>query len=168
MDKQNSNYTANYLEEQCIGRGSFGAAMIVTHKKEGKKYVAKKIILEGLEPKEQENCMMEVNLMKNLDHPNIVKYKESFLTAHLLVIIMEYCEVGDLAYHIKRKVSKPGEHFTEMEIFNWFVQICLALEYVHARRVIHRDIKTQNIFLSGSNTIKVGDFGISKVLESTT
>lgn len=55
-----------------------------------------------------------------------------------------------------------------MEIFNWFVQICLALEYVHARRVIHRDIKTQNIFLTGNNTIKVGDFGISKVLENTT
>ena len=47
------------------------------------------------------------------------------------------------------------------------VQICLALEYVHGRKVIHRDIKTQNVFLTGSNTIKVGDFGISKVLEST-
>ena len=54
-----------------------------------------------------------------------------------------------------------------MEIFNWFVQICLALEYVHGRRVIHRDIKTQNIFLTGNNTIKVGDFGISRVLETT-
>ena len=86
--------------------------------------------------------MLEVNLLKNLDHPNIVQYKESFLTTNQLVIIMEYCEVGDLAYHIKRKVSKEGELFSEMEIFNWFVQICLALEYVHARRVIHRDIKT--------------------------
>jgi len=57
--------------------------------------------------------MMEVNLLRNLDHPNIVKYKESFLTSNLLIIVMEYCEgkydilnivvVGDLAYHIKRK-----------------------------------------------------------------
>jgi serine/threonine protein kinase len=86
--------------------------------------------------------MMEVNLLKNLDHPNIVRYKESFFTTNMMVIIMEYCEVGDLAYHIKRKVAKEGEIFTEMEIFNWFVQICLALEFVHARRVIHRDIKT--------------------------
>ena len=54
-----------------------------------------------------------------------------------------------------------------MEVFNWFVQIGLALEYVHGRRVIHRDIKTQNIFLTGNNTIKIGDFGISKVLETT-
>ena len=55
-----------------------------------------------------------------------------------------------------------------MEIFQWFVQICMALEYVHGRKVIHRDIKTQNVFLTGNKTIKVGDFGISKVLESTT
>ena len=54
---------------------------------------------------------------------------------------MEYCEVGDLSYHIKRKISKD-EHFSETEIFNWFIQIWLSLEYVHARRVIHRDLKS--------------------------
>jgi NIMA (never in mitosis gene a)-related kinase len=74
--------------------------------------------------------------------------------------------VGDLAFHIKRKQQK-NEIFTELEVFNWFVQIGLALEYVHGRRVIHRDIKTQNIFLTGNNTVKIGDFGISKVLETT-
>ena len=71
-----------------------------------------------------------------------------------------------MAYHIKRKQGK-GEHFTELEVFNWVVQIALALEYVHSKRVIHRDIKTQNIFLTGNNTVKIGDFGISKVLETT-
>lgn len=74
--------------------------------------------------------------------------------------------VGDLAYHIKRKQQK-NETFTELEVFNWFIQIACALEYVHGRRVIHRDIKTQNIFLSGNNCVKIGDFGISKVLETT-
>lgn len=74
--------------------------------------------------------------------------------------------VGDMAYHIKRKQGK-NEHFTELEVFNWVVQIALALEYVHSKRVIHRDIKTQNIFLTGNNTVKIGDFGISKVLETT-
>lgn len=56
--------------------------MLVTHKKEGTKYIAKKVNLDGLSAKEQEGCMMEVNLLKNLDHPNIVAYKESFLTSN--------------------------------------------------------------------------------------
>ena len=62
------------------------------HKEEQKKYVAKKVILDGLGAKEQSGCMMEAGLLKNLDHPNIVAYKESFLGNNSLVIIMEYCE----------------------------------------------------------------------------
>jgi len=109
---------------------------------------------------------MEVNLLKNLSHPNIVGYKTSFISRGLLVIIMEYCEVGDLSFHIKRRQAN-GQHFTETEIFNWFVQLCLALEYIHGRKVLHRDLKSQNIFLTGNNTVKLGDFGISRVLENT-
>ena len=86
------------------------------HKAEQIKYVAKKVVLMGLEEKEHTNCLLEVNLLKNLKHPNIVEYKESFLTPSQLIIIMEYCEVGDLAYHIKKKQQK-GENFSEMEIF---------------------------------------------------
>ena len=88
---------------------------------------------------------------------------------------MEYCEgkfrevtviVGDLGFHIKQK-AKAGQKFTENEILNWFVQICLSLDYIHGRKVLHRDIKATNIFLTGNNTVKLGDFGISKVLETT-
>ena len=74
--------------------------------------------------------------------------------------------VGDLNYHIKRK-KKEGAKFTEKEIMNWFIQIAMTLEYIHGRKVLHRDIKVSNIFLTGNNTVKLGDFGISKVLEST-
>jgi len=76
--------------------------------------------LEGLSAKEQEGAMLEVNLLKNLNHVNIVAYKESFLSNGLMIILMEYCEVGDIAFHIKRKANKK-EHFSETEIFNWFV-----------------------------------------------
>ena len=50
---------------------------------------------------------------------------------------------------------------------NWFIQLAMALEYIHGRKVLHRDIKVSNIFLTGNNTVKLGDFGISKVLETT-
>ena len=60
--------------------------------------------------------MLEVNLLKNLDHQHIVAYKQSYFTLEMLIIIMEYCEVGDLSYHIKRKI-KNDEYFTEFEIY---------------------------------------------------
>ena len=77
---------------------------MVLHRAEQKKYVAKKVILDGLQPKEQANCMMEAQLLKNLEHPNIVGYKDSFLDTRskILVIIMEYCE-GKSAKHANNR-----------------------------------------------------------------
>ena len=79
---------------------------------------------------------------------------------------MEYCEAGDLSYHVKKKKASGG-YFSENEISSWFVQILLSLQYIHEKKILHRDIKTSNIYLTGSNTIKLADFGISKVLEAT-
>ena len=90
------------------------------HLTEKKHYISKKIMLSGLKQKEKEGAMLEVNLLKNLDHPNIVAYKQSYFTSEQLIIIMEYCEVGDLTYHIKRKI-KNKEFFEESEIFIWFI-----------------------------------------------
>jgi NIMA (never in mitosis gene a)-related kinase len=105
-------------------------------------------------------------LLKALSHPNIVAYKGSLVEKGILIIIMEFCDVGDLSFHIKKRRAK-NEFFTETEIMNWFVQLCMALEYIQARKVLHRDIKSSNVFLTRNNTIKLGDFGISKVLENT-
>lgn len=69
-----------------------GAAYLVKNKKDGREYIAKKILMGSLENKEQEGALLEVNLLKNLNHPNIVAYKTSFMTMGLLIIVMEYCE----------------------------------------------------------------------------
>ena len=74
--------------------------------------------------------------------------------------------MGDLAYHVK-KMRLKSEHFGEETIMQWFVQLCMSLEYIHKRKILHRDLKSQNIFLTRNNTLKLGDFGISKVLENT-
>ena len=105
-------------------------------------------------------------MLRTLIHPNIVEYKASFIDKGVLIIVMEYCEMRDLAYHIKLRKAK-SQPYSETEIMNYFVQICLSLEYVHGRHILHRDLKSQNVFLTRNNTVKLGDFGISKVLENT-
>jgi len=64
-----------------------------------------------------------------------------------------------------KKKKATGTYFTETEIMNWFVQICLGLNYIHSKRIMHRDLKVSNIFLTANNIAKIGDFGISKVLQ---
>ncbi|XP_044054578.1 serine/threonine-protein kinase Nek1 isoform X2 [Siniperca chuatsi] len=77
---------------------------------------------------------------------------------------MDYCEGGDL---FKKINSQKGVLFSEEQILDWFVQICLALKHVHDRKILHRDIKSQNIFLTKDGTVQLGDFGIARVLNST-
>ncbi|KAL8207260.1 UNVERIFIED_CONTAM: Serine/threonine-protein kinase Nek1 [Gekko kuhli] len=99
-----------------------------------------------------------------MKHPNIVLYRESFEESGCLYIVMDYCEGGDL---FKKINAQKGVLFSEDQIMDWFVQICLALKHVHDRKILHRDIKSQNIFLTKDGTIQLGDFGIARVLNST-
>ncbi|EAR85756.2 Serine/Threonine kinase domain protein (macronuclear) [Tetrahymena thermophila SB210] len=160
-------YKKLYKEIEVIGRGNFGSATLVEKLDNKKQYIAKKIVLSSLNPKQQDSALQEAQLLKDLNHKNIVSYIESFKEEDLLIIIMEYCEHGDLAFHIKRKKQKK-EYFPEMLIVNWFYELALSIKYIHEKKILHRDIKTSNIFITRDGTIKIGDFGISKVLENTT
>lgn len=80
-----------------------------------------------------------------------------------LYIVMEYAEEGDLATLIEKRAASR-KHFQENEILFWFVQICLALWHVHARAFLHRDLKSQNVFVARENVLKLGDFGIARML----
>lgn len=97
-----------------------------------------------------------------MQHPGIVSHIESFidpLKQHMC-IVMDYCEGGDLAQYIKHK---KGIMMEEREILFHFVQMAIALHYIHEKNILHRDLKTQNIFLR-NGLIQLGDFGISKAL----
>lgn len=103
MSDKKSLYTTQYKELKCIGRGNFGCAYLIQDRTSSIKYVAKKIMLGQLPEKEQQNALLEVNLLRYLDHPNIVDYIGSYVEEGSLIIVMEYCDVGDLSYHIKKK-----------------------------------------------------------------
>lgn len=74
---------------------------------------------------------------------------------------MEYCEGGDLALLLKQQSNRP---LKEDKIWKIFLQICLGLEYIHSKRILHRDIKTLNIFLTRDEMVKIGDLGVAKLL----
>ncbi|XP_058276563.1 serine/threonine-protein kinase Nek1 isoform X17 [Hirundo rustica] len=153
-----------YIKVRKIGEGSFGKAILVKAKENGQQYVIKEINISKMSNKEREESRREVAVLANMKHPNIVLYRESFEENGSLYIVMDYCEGGDL---FKKINAQKGILFSEDQILDWFVQICLALKHIHDRKILHRDIKSQNIFLTKDGTIQLGDFGIARVLNST-
>lgn len=155
-----------YKIDKVIGKGSYGEVSLVKHKKDKKQYVMKKVDLSKASDKERKAAEQEAKLLSQLRHPNIVSYRESFQDDQgFLYIVMNFCEGGDLYTKLKSQV-KECQMLKETQVVEWFVQITMALQYMHERHVLHRDLKTQNIFLTKSNIIKVGDLGIARVLES--
>ncbi|GAM22199.1 hypothetical protein SAMD00019534_053740 [Acytostelium subglobosum LB1] len=147
-----------------IGSGSYGDVFLVRNNVDKKQYVQKRIFLKEGE-KQTKETMQEVRLLSDLRHPNIVEFYESFLhDKQHLCIIMAFCEGGDLFSTLK---ARNKDHLDERQVLDWFVQISLALLYMHQKKVIHRDLKTQNIFLTKRGIVKLGDFGISRVLDSS-
>merc|ERR1719171_294351 len=115
---------------------------------------------------EREDALKESRVLSQLRHPYIVKYRENFLEDGWLCIVMDFCEGGDLSERIK-KMRSQRKSFSEEQVLRWFTQAILALKYIHDMKILHRDLKSGNFFLSKSGNLKMGDFGIAKVLECT-
>jgi NIMA (never in mitosis gene a)-related kinase len=153
-----------------IGRGAFGAAVLV--KRSGCLYVMKEVQLGGMSAKEQLEAQHEAKVLRELDHPYIVHYVDSGIQRGKLWIAMEYASGGDLDAYIQAK-KRANKLFAVQEALGIFAQACSALQYLHEKRILHRDLKTKNIFLDkpsvsdATPVVKLGDFGISKVLAHT-
>ena len=158
---------AKYKIIKALGEGSFGKAYLASVDNDEKKYVIKQVLIQGLTDKEKKETLNEAVILKKLDHPNIIKFKEVFIQRkpiEALNIVTEYADGGDLEQKIQGQNKKP---FTEAEILDYFTQICLALQHLHKKKIIHRDLKSGNVFLMKSGIVKLGDFGISKGLKSS-
>ncbi|KAL0236951.1 hypothetical protein PCE1_000348 [Barthelona sp. PCE] len=153
-----------YSRVRVVGKGSFGKAILVRSRVDNKQYIIKQINVSQLSSKEKAEASNEIRVLSQMNHPYIVTYRESFIHQKSLCIVMDFAENGDLYEAIKKR---RGRHFSEGQIWKWFTQICLALKHVHDRKILHRDLKTQNIFINKDNTLSLGDFGIARVLKST-
>uniref|UniRef100_A0A8C3CNV0 Serine/threonine-protein kinase Nek4 n=1 Tax=Cairina moschata TaxID=8855 RepID=A0A8C3CNV0_CAIMO len=155
---------AAYCFLRAVGKGSYGEVSLVRHRHDSKQYVIKKLNLKNASIRERKAAEQEAQLLSQLKHPNIVAYRESWQGEDgLLYIVMGFCEGGDLYHKLK---EQKGKLLPESQVVEWFVQIAMALQYLHEKHILHRDLKTQNVFLTRTNIIKVGDLGIARVLEN--
>ena len=155
-----------YTRVKVIGKGAFGAAILVHARGDRRsQYVIKHVDVTRLDAKQRDEAKKEIKLLASFKHPNIVRYRDSFVEAGALHIVMDYAEGGDLHRLLKEQGSRL---LAEETVLDYFVQLCLAMKHVHDRKVLHRDIKSQNVFLTQNRrVVKLGDFGIARVLNST-
>ncbi|KAA6397197.1 MAG: putative Serine/threonine-protein kinase Nek4 [Streblomastix strix] len=155
---------SDYQVLKQIGKGSFGKVYLVLHKAKKRHFVLKSIPLN--DAKEAATAKKEAEMLRRFDCPFIVKYFESFSERGMLFIIMEYCDDGDLNGYFQ--ICKTNKQLIpEERIIDWFTQILIGLDVLHKAKVLHRDIKAQNIFLTKKNFVKLGDFGIARNLSSS-
>lgn len=151
-----------------IGKGSFGVVRMIKRKADGKILVWKEMNYSLMSSREKQQLVSEVNILRELNHPNIVKYYDRIVDRKeaTVYIIMEYCSGGDVGSFLK-KSKKTKEYISEEVIWKVFSQVVSALAECHYRKggkILHRDIKPANIFIDAQNNIKLGDFGLSRLM----
>ncbi|KAG0263128.1 hypothetical protein BG011_009230 [Mortierella polycephala] len=146
----------NILLGNCIGKGAFGSVWRGLNLDTATTVAVKQINLSDIPSAELANIMMEIDLLKKLNHPNIVKYFGFEKTSECLNIILELCENGSLR-SLCKNFGKLPEHLGAMYI----TQVLDGLIYLHDQGVIHRDIKGANILATKDGLVKLADFGVA-------
>ena len=159
----------NYEVSKRIGAGSYGSVYRAKDIRipESEDFCLKKIDMACCSVVERESAMCEASLLASCRHPSVVQYHDHFLHDDHLCVVMALCQGGDLFTEIKAR-SRVGGHFSEMAVLDLFVQAAEALDFVHSKRILHRDLKTANLFIDEpSGSLMLGDFGIAKQLEGS-
>ena len=130
-------------------------------------YVCKSVNVNALNQKEKDSIFNEINLLKKIDHPNVIEIKNSYYSKDkkFLNIISEYAEEGTLQEKYEEQ-RRNNQYFDGNDLLDWFIQIILALKCIHDKNILHRDIRPSNIFLM-KDMAKLGNFGVAKVVSPT-
>ncbi|TPX37984.1 hypothetical protein SmJEL517_g00405 [Synchytrium microbalum] len=159
MFTQRESIVDDYALGDCIGKGAFGSVYKCLNRRTGETVAIKQVKLANIPKSELGMIMMEIDLLKELKHSNIVKYKGFVKTKDYLNIVMELCENGSLQ-SISKKFGKFPEHLVAV----YLAQVLDGLLYLHDQGVIHRDIKGANILTTKDGLVKLADFGVATKL----
>ena len=152
-----------------IGEGSFGSIHLVKHYKSKDNhgpevvYALKKVEMKKMTQEDIDDSKMEFLIHKTLRCDYIVKYQAHFIDKGCICILLEFMDGGDLGQYIE---SRNEKLIKEEIIWKYFIQTCLGIQYLHSRRILHRDLKSTNLFLSKNGELKIGDLGVAKELKT--
>ena len=154
----------DYQEKKLLGEGSYGKVFLVNHKITGATRAMK--VIQKVEDIDENNVLEilnEINVLKKIDHPNIIKIFEFYIQEDNYYLITEYCGGGELFELVN------DTHFTESQVAYVMYQLFSAINYCHKMKIIHRDLKPENILLTKNNNnyldIKICDFGTSQIFK---
>ena len=149
-----------------LGEGAYSVVYKVKRKEDSNIYALKKVKLKGLSEKEKQNALNEVRILASVKSPFVISYKEAFIEeeSEVLCIVMEYADKGDLYQKIVH-LKKIGCLIEEIDAWKIFIQMVRGLKSLHDLKILHRDLKSANIFLFSDGTAKIGDLNVSKVAQ---
>ena len=150
-----------------LGSGGFSKVYKVKRKIDNQIYALKKVQILNLSEKQKLNSLNEIRVLASIKSKYVVNYKEAFLDEKdsSLCLVMEYADRGDLENRIKEQ-KKKGKYFNEKDIWRVFIQLIKGLKSLHDLDILHRDIKSSNIFLFSDGTAKLGDLNVCKILSN--
>ena len=144
-----------------LGEGAFTSVYFLRRKQDSKIYSIKRTKMAILSEKEIEQVLNKIRILASLNHKNIIWYKDSFRHQRTsnLNIILEYTDDGDIKSKIKEN-RKRHLYFSENTIWNWVIQILEGIYYLNSNKIMHRDLKSDNIFLMKNDTLKLWNLGV--------